>query len=160
MPRPFAAFATSPPIAPSPMTPSFLPSISHPANLDFSFSARAAMPSLPFSIQPIRCRRRCPREDMSRAAIAQLLYSVCVCSGSVEYNDPLLSAALYRDIVHARAGSSYRLERRGKGHVVHFCGADKDRVGIGDILSDGIFCGVKAVCPDLCDFVEQLYIVH
>ena len=70
MPRPFAAFATSPPIAPSPMTPSFLPSISHPANLDFSFSARAAMPVSPFFDSAHSMPPTMPREDMSRAAIA------------------------------------------------------------------------------------------
>ena len=43
MPRCVAAFATSCPIAPSPMIPSFFPLISQPANFFFCFSAVFAM---------------------------------------------------------------------------------------------------------------------
>ena len=50
MPSVCAAFATSTPIAPRPITPSFLPRISGPANADFPFSTCFEMSAVPFSV--------------------------------------------------------------------------------------------------------------
>ena len=50
MPRSTAVFATITPMAPSPMTPSVLPEISCPTNLDLPFSTALEMPSVPLSV--------------------------------------------------------------------------------------------------------------
>ena len=58
----------------------------------------------------------------------QLLHTVRIGSGSVEYNDPLFGAALQRYIVHACPGAGDHFESLRELHLVHLRASDEDGV--------------------------------
>ena len=60
----------------------------------------------------------------------QFLYPVRICAGSIKYDNPVLSAAVQRNIVHSRTGTSNRLQVRTELHIMHFRASDKNDVRI------------------------------
>ena len=90
----------------------------------------------------------------------KLLYSVCIRSGGIENDDSLLRAFLDRNIINSGSRACDRLKLRFEFRIVKRCRTHHYRAGIGNILADIIFRGIKFINADRGNFIHKLYIVH
>ena len=99
------------------------------------------------------------RREQQRAD-DQLLDRICVRTRGVEYDDALLRAAVDRNVVDAGAGACDALEVLRELDLVQLCGADQNRVIVGEVLRAGIFRSIQIVQTDLGNLVVELYVIH
>ena len=90
----------------------------------------------------------------------QLLYSVCVCAGGVEYNNALLCALVNGDIVHTGTCTGNGKQIAAEFHIMHSGGTNHDCIRILRCVSNGILCSVQAAGAYLGNFIECLNLKH
>ena len=100
------------------------------------------------------------RDASSSAQMTSSLTAFAFAPGGVEYNDALLRAAVDRNVVYACACACDALEVLRKLDLVQLCGADQNRIIVGEVLRAGIFRSIQIVQTDLGNLVVKLYVIH
>ncbi len=98
--------------------------------------------------------------SQQQAADHQFLDRVGVCARGVEYNNPLVSTAVERNIVDARARARNAFAVFGENGIVQLRRADKDCVIAVRLLGAMVFCGVKTAGANRGNFIKQLNLIH
>ena len=108
----------------------------------------------------VLCKGGCPfcaadnvAGSKHKSADNKLLYCVCICAGSVEYYDARLCAAIDRNIVDTRAGTSDRAKLGVEFHFKHVCGTNHNAVRRVYVLTHVKIFGVKLICANLGDLI-------
>ena len=99
------------------------------------------------------------RREQQRAD-DQLLDGVRIRTRGVEYDDVLLRAAVDRNVVDTCACACDALEVLRKLDLVQLCGADQNRIIVGEVLRAGIFRSIQIIQTDLGNLVVKLYVIH
>ena len=126
MPRSTAAFATSAPTAPKPMTPSFLPLISLPANCFLAFSAVLAMFSLFAFSRHQSIPPKMSRLPRSKAQITISFTALALAPGVLKTTMPS-SAQRYNGILFTPAPAR-AIARKPEGNCISCIAALRTRM--------------------------------
>ena len=95
-----------------------------------------------------------------KCADSQLLNSVCVSSGGVEYNDTLSCATVNGNVVYScsRTGNSDHILI--EGHIVHSGRADHNSIGVLNLGADVVYSLIELICAYLGYLIETKYVFH
>ena len=89
----------------------------------------------------------------------QLLYSVCVGTGRIEYDDAFFSTTVYRDVIDTGTGTTDCFQGSAELHIVHSRGADKDCIRIRNRITN-LVCIVKLFQTYFGNLVQKLNLSH